>query len=261
MLAARIISALIGIPLLIFIVLQGDPYFLIALSFLTLLALSEFKNIISGIGQQGLLFPLLVGALLFPLQFLLKYKYILPFFFFYLLFCFCYYLIFYPRYSLDDLSITILGILYILGGFFHLLLLRQLSEGAWLVLYLFIVIWSTDTGAYFIGLTLGKHKLAPAISPKKTWEGFLGGLVTSFLAVYLFSLHFSLSNVLFYLTPLISCFGQLGDLFASSLKRFAHLKDFGQIIPGHGGVLDRFDSILWAAPLTYYLLITCERLL
>ncbi|MDD2432112.1 MAG: phosphatidate cytidylyltransferase [Clostridia bacterium] len=263
MLAQRIISALIGIPLLIFIIFKGDPYFLLAVFLLTLLALLEFKKMIKGAQCKGLVLLLWIGALLFPLIFLLKYKYIIPIFMFYLLFCFGYYVLHYPRYSPLDLSFTLLGIIYILLGFFHLLLLRQLPGGFWLVLYLFIVVWGTDTGAYFTGMILGKHQLAPLISPKKTWEGFGGGVLISVLVAYIYSIYVPLDTgrILFYIAPFVSLTGQLGDLFASSLKRFAKLKDSGQIIPGHGGILDRFDSTLWAAPVTYYLLIILERLL
>lgn len=263
LLSQRIISALIGIPLLVLISFKGDPYFLLAVFLLTLLALLEFRNMIINVQGKALVILLWVSALLFPLIFLLKYNYILPIFIFYLLFGFAYYVVSYPRYSPLDLSFTLLGVIYIFIGFFHLLLLRQLPEGFWLVLYLFIVVWGTDTGAYFTGIILGKHKLAPLISPKKTWEGFAGGLLSGVLVAYIYSIYVPLAagKVLFYIAPLVSLAGQLGDLFESSLKRFAKIKDSGQIIPGHGGVLDRFDSTLWAAPVIYYLLIILERLM
>jgi phosphatidate cytidylyltransferase len=263
MLWQRIISAIIGIPLLIFIVFKGDPYLLLAVFLLALFALLEFKNMIKSAQCNGLVLLLWVGALLFPLIFLLKYNYILPIFIFYLLFCLGYYVVYYPRYSPLDLSFTLLGVLYIFLGFFHLLLLRHLPGGFWLVVYVFIVVWGTDTGAYFTGMIIGKHQLAPLISPKKTWEGFVGGLLVGVFAAYIYSIYIPLGTgqILFYIAPFVSLAGQLGDLFESSLKRFAKIKDSGQIIPGHGGILDRFDSTLWAAPVTYYLLIILERLL
>ncbi|MDD2211443.1 MAG: phosphatidate cytidylyltransferase [Clostridia bacterium] len=263
MLFQRIISALIGIPLLIFIIFKGDPYLVLAVFLLTLLAFLEFRNIIKNTPCQALVILLWVGALLFPLIFLLKYNYILPLFVFYLLFCLGYYVVYYPRYSPLDLSFTLLGIIYIFTGFFHILLLRQLADGFWLVLYVFIVVWGTDTGAYVTGMMLGKHQLAPLLSPKKTREGLLGGLISGVLAAYIYSICIPLAvgKILFYMAPFVSLAGQLGDLFESSLKRFAKIKDSGRIIPGHGGILDRFDSALWAAPVTYYLLIILERLM
>lgn len=263
MLITRIISALIGIPLLIFIVFIGDPYFILAVFLLTLIALLEFKNIINNAHCTALILLLWLSALLFPIIFLLKYNYIMPIIIFYLLLSFTYYLLNSLHFTPLDLSFTLLGVIYICTGFFHLVLLRNLPEGFWLIIYVFVVVWGTDTGAYFTGLTIGKHKLAPLLSPKKTWEGFVGGLIIGVLAAYIYSIYAPVADgkSLFYIAPLVSLAGQLGDLFESALKRFAKVKDSGQLIPGHGGVLDRFDSTLWAAPITYYSLIIIERLM
>jgi phosphatidate cytidylyltransferase len=152
--------------------------------------------------------------------------------------------------------------MYVSWGFFHLILLRDLQNGFWLVIYAFLIVWSTDTGAYFIGSCLGKHKFAPLISPKKSWEGFAGGIVSSLIIAYIYWLCLPSigGRTLLYISVLVSVAGQLGDLFESSFKRFAQIKDSGNLIPGHGGILDRFDSILWAAPVTYYLYTLIERM-
>ena len=128
--------------------------------------------------------------------------------------------------------------------------------------YVFLIIWSTDTGAYFTGMLFGRNKLAPQLSPKKTWEGFIGGVVTSFIAVLVFLQLIPLppNMLLLYITPVISVVAQVGDLFESGLKRLAGAKDSGNIIPGHGGILDRFDSALWALPTAYYLVLYLERM-
>lgn len=266
MLLKRVLSALVGIPVLVFLVYKGDIFLLLAVVLLMLLGLLEFRNIIKKSQCKALSILLWLGALIFPLAFFIHYQFIIALLFFYLLFCYFYYLIYYPKYSPLDLSFTLLGVIYICWGFFHLLLLRNINEGFWLVIYVFVIVWSTDTGAYFTGIYLGKHKLAPLISPKKTWEGFCGGLVSSVLIAYIFSnsipdLSLTIQKILFYISPAVSIAGQLGDLFESSLKRFAQIKDSGKIIPGHGGILDRFDSALWAAPVAYYLFIILERLL
>jgi len=263
MLLFRVISALIGIPLLVFIIFLGDPYFILAVFLLALIALLEFKNFINNSQCKAIVLFLWLSALLFPLIFLVEYNYITAILMFYLLFCFCFYLFNSANYSPLDLSFTLLGVIYIFMGFLHLLLLRNMAGGFWLVIYVFVVVWTTDTGAYFTGMTLGKHKLAPLISPNKTWEGFLGGLMIGVLAAYIYSIYVPLTQgkFLIYIAPLVSVAGQFGDLFESSLKRFAKIKDSGQLIPGHGGVLDRFDSTLWAAPLTYYALLILERLM
>jgi phosphatidate cytidylyltransferase len=263
MLSKRIISALIGIPLLILIVFKGDPYLALAIFLLTLLALLEFRNIINNSQCQALVLLLWLSALLIPFIFLLEYNYIFPIFIIYLLFSWSYYLVHSAHFTPLDLSFTLLGVIYIFIGFVHLLLLRNFPDGFWLVMYVFVVVCGTDTGAYFTGLTIGKHKLAPLISPQKTWEGFVGGLIMGVFAAYIYSIYAPLADgkSLLYIAPFVSLAGQLGDLFESSLKRFGKIKDSGKIIPGHGGVLDRFDSTLWAAPITYYSLIILERLM
>lgn len=120
--------------------------------------------------------------------------------------------------------------------------------------------WITDAGAYFVGVFFGKHKMAPEISPKKTVEGAIGGLVVSFVAAVLICLgyqqFFLETGAVLYLpvlilTPLLSLAGMLGDLTASYVKRDCKLKDFGNLMPGHGGIMDRFDSFLVTAPLLY----------
>ncbi|MEG2144278.1 MAG: CDP-archaeol synthase, partial [Oscillospiraceae bacterium] len=125
--------------------------------------------------------------------------------------------------------------------------------------------WMSDTGAYFFGITMGKRKLAPLISPKKTVEGALGGVVTALAAQLLFSYIYSLIllklgihchiNYVFLAicSPLISLVSMVGDLTASIIKRQCGIKDFGKIMPGHGGVLDRFDSVFMVIPFVYNL--------
>lgn len=122
-----------------------------------------------------------------------------------------------------------------------------------------VIIWSTDSGAYFIGKSMGKRKLWPEISPNKTVEGFIGGIVTAVVLSFVFQAvtGFLPSYLLvMFITLLLSIFGQLGDLVESALKRHYDVKDSGTILPGHGGILDRFDSFLFVLPFLYLLLAT-----
>lgn len=262
MLRQRMITALIGIPAIIFIVYAGNALLLAGVYLLVIAATAEFQNIVSKAGHRGLALPLWTGAIIFPLMQQYNSNMTLFAAFMIILFCGIYFLSGYPRYTPVDLGWTLLGLVYVVAGFSYLLLLRSLDHGFWLILYVFIVVWATDTGAYFCGIHLGKHKLAPTISPHKTWEGFGGGLIASILAVFVLTLLVPLpqGKALLYLTPLVSVAGQSGDLFESALKRYANLKDSSQLVPGHGGVLDRFDSALWACPLTYHILALLERL-
>lgn len=143
-----------------------------------------------------------------------------------------------------------------LGLFFsYLVRIRQDAHGMHLAYVFFFVIWATDTLAYFIGRRWGAHKLLPAISPKKSWEGTIGGTMAGTL-VGLLSAHWMglglLAAGLFGI--IVSVVGQMGDLLESGLKRYTGVKDSGGLLPGHGGILDRFDSALFALPIAYYLL-------
>jgi len=122
-----------------------------------------------------------------------------------------------------------------------------------LLIAVFATIWVNDTGAYIFGITLGKHRMFERISPKKSWEGFVGGALTALVSGYVFSLvipEISLLNWLIF-SEIVVVFGTLGDLLESLMKRTVHVKDSGDVIPGHGGLLDRFDSMLLVAPAVF----------
>jgi phosphatidate cytidylyltransferase len=136
----------------------------------------------------------------------------------------------------------------------HLALLREVTYGVQWIFLLLIIVMSGDTAAYYAGRTLGKRKLYPKVSPNKTIEGSLGGLVGSLAGVFIARVTFfpQLSVADSIVLPLLlGMLGQLGDLFESMLKRSFGVKDSGTIVPGHGGILDRLDSILFAAPAAF----------
>lgn len=149
---------------------------------------------------------------------------------------------------------------YVFPFFISLLVpMMNLNNGRNLVLIPFISAWCADAGAYFIGSKFGKHKLAPSISPKKSVEGAFGGVAGGILGMLIYGiiLHFCKTDVPWIAFIVIgflgSFFGLLGDLFLSYIKRDCKIKDFGNFLPGHGGVLDRFDSVLFVVPVCYYL--------
>jgi phosphatidate cytidylyltransferase len=153
---------------------------------------------------------------------------------------------------------TLTGILYIGWLLSHFIALRELDFGREWVFYAFFVTFASDTFAYFIGKTWGKHQLAPAISPKKTQEGALGGIfgsiVISLLFVWLFDMPINYGYAII-LGILVSIFGQIGDLFESLFKRNMGIKDSGNSLPGHGGFLDRIDSLVFTGVIVYYYVI------
>jgi phosphatidate cytidylyltransferase len=157
--------------------------------------------------------------------------------------------------GLVDAAVLLFGVVYVGLLLGHLLLTRALPKGEWLVFYLVLVTWAGDTGAYYVGMTVGKRKLAPQISPNKTMEGLLGGVALAVLAALAgrlwFVSAFSLSDCVA-LGLLLALAGVAGDLVESALKRSVGVKDSGALIPGHGGMLDRLDSMLFTAPTFYY---------
>lgn len=158
------------------------------------------------------------------------------------------------RFTFDHASFSLFGALYVGIGFYYLIETRL--AGIEYVVYALLVIWSTDTGAYFTGRKVGKRKLWPDISPNKTIEGSVGGILSAVIFACLFHFFFPIASSYSYLivvTIIASIIGQLGDLAASAIKRHYDVKDSGKLLPGHGGILDRFDSLLFVLPLLHFL--------
>jgi phosphatidate cytidylyltransferase len=165
------------------------------------------------------------------------------------------------RTILGDMALAGFGLLYVGWTLSYVLRIRSLSEGLWLVFFLVLVTWASDTGAYYAGISLGRRPLAPKLSPKKTVEGLIGGCVfavaAALAASYWFLPNFGPVDAVaasFVLTGA----GLIGDLSESALKRSAGVKDSGWLLPGHGGVLDRIDSLLFTSPVFYYYVVLTQ---
>jgi len=165
--------------------------------------------------------------------------------------------------SLRDGAITLFGVLYLGLTLGTLSMTRLLPLGEWLIFFLLLVTWASDTGAYLVGTLYGRHRLAPTISPKKTVEGLVGGLIAAIIAGYAARWWFlpDLSGLdCLILATLLTITGLWGDLTESAMKRSVGMKDSGGILPGHGGMLDRLDSLLFTAPVFYYYVTMASRL-
>lgn len=154
-------------------------------------------------------------------------------------------------------GITILGVAWVGAGIGCLLLVRDIPEfGFWAVMAVLFTVFAADTGAFFFGRTLGRHRMAPAISPNKSWEGFVGGVVAAigmaFVILYKDRDEFLTIPESLVLGLVIALAAVLGDLFESAVKRDLDVKDSGRVLGGHGGMLDRLDSLLWAGPAAYF---------
>ena len=159
--------------------------------------------------------------------------------------------------ALEEVSVTVLGILYVALLFgFQVAIHRGLQGRNWLM-FMYLVIWASDTGAYYVGSAFGKHRLYEKISPKKSLEGLAGGIAASILVAVLCKLWLVKGlgwGPAILLGAVLAIVGTIGDLAESLLKRSVGVKDSGTLIPGHGGILDRMDSMLFAAPVLYYYL-------
>jgi len=256
MLGKRILSAIIGLPLLVVVSLFGGFIFRLSITFVATIALFEYYNAVKNMGLK----PNTLLGIVFGIPYLLffrnNFNYIIVYISLILMVFLCY-LLLDKRYSVIDTAISFFGIFYTTYLFSFLILLRDLNNGNILLWLVFVIAWTTDTSAYFVGIFFGKNKLCPQISPNKTIEGAIGGTIGCTLSTVFYTIIFKnifyTFNFSLFILVLIGILGsilsQIGDLTASVIKRQAGIKDYGYIIPGHGGVLDRFDSILFVTPL------------
>lgn len=167
----------------------------------------------------------------------------------------------YPKFHSSQIMQAIFGVLYVGVMFSFLFQTRTLPNGTYTVWLIFISSWGCDTCAYCVGKLIGKHKMSPILSPKKSVEGAVGGVAGTMLLTYIYARIFAaqmgITNMQVCVLTMISAAGALismvGDLTASAIKRNYDVKDYGKLIPGHGGVLDRFDSVIFTAPVIYFL--------
>ena len=170
------------------------------------------------------------------------------------------YVLAYPKFVAEQVMTVFFGVIYVAVMLSFVYQTRCLPDGMVMVWLIFLSSWGCDTCAYCVGMLIGKHKMAPILSPKKSVEGGVGGVVGAALFGAIFAAcmnHFACADVSPMLCAVICGVGgaisQIGDLSASAIKRNHEIKDYGKLIPGHGGILDRFDSVIFTAPIIYYL--------
>ncbi len=189
-------------------------------------------------------------------------KFILPVIFIYLLVILAVYVLSFPAYKDGDVMAAFLAFVYVSVMLSYVYIIRDLENGAILVILIFVSSWGNDTCAYLVGRAIGKHKMSPVLSPKKSVEGLIGGILGAGILGAVFGIiynHFMTNEFSVWIFALIGAVcaipAVIGDLAASAIKRNNDIKDYGRLIPGHGGILDRFDSIIFTAPIMYYLII------
>ena len=257
----RIITGAIALALFLPIVLLGGPIFTILVYIIATVGLYEMLRMkgIKIVSFPGIISLLLLFLLLLPSSFTAdilaytghtKLEWIFVAVFLFLI----YTVLVKNRFTFDDAAFVVLGTLYVGIGFYYFIETRNV--GLSYVIFALLIVWTTDSGAYFTGRKIGKRKLWPEISPNKTVEGFVGGIVWALITAFIIQWVSPLTSsilVLIGITIVASIFGQLGDLVESAIKRHYNVKDSGNLLPGHGGILDRFDSILFVLPLLHFL--------
>ena len=279
--AKRVITSVVGLPILIVIVYIGKIPLQLGLLILSCIALSEFYSALNissdssigaktaeSRGKKALFRRMSVNYVSYI--FTALYYLLLPYinnsaYFFILITTFIIVLmvamvLFFGKVNIRDCAIALFGFFYTAFPLSFIYLIREQKYGIYFVWLVFITAFGCDVFAYFVGRAFGRHKLAPDLSPNKTVEGAVGGIAGACLLCVLFGMSiykwFNLNeinaNIIFAIVGIVGAvFATFGDLAASSVKRYTKIKDFGKIFPGHGGVLDRFDSVIFAAPMMY----------
>lgn len=260
----RWISALFGIPLVICILAFGNVYVIdVAFAIIAAISLHEYFNSFKEEAKPVIWIGYLISLFIAFIHVVPAEK-IMPILAIILptsiLIMFVHVILTNNKINIKDISITLFGIIYIAIFLMFIPLIRGSENGKILIWYVMLVAWMTDTFAYLIGMKFGKHKFSQ-ISPKKSIEGCIAGTIGATLTIliytYICNTYFDFNMSYAYITIvtiILSIIGQIGDLAASSVKRYVGVKDFSNLIPGHGGMLDRFDSVIFIAPFAYILL-------
>lgn len=261
----RILTAMVGLPLaFVLLLFPSANVFAFIIAAVIVIGVLEMASALKVQKNPAFMIPTLLYAVALPI-FTMDFFYqgatyylamVAALTFLYMLVMFCVTVLSNGKVVFSTVAQVVIGIIYVVIGLVSLGLIRRFENGIALCFMPFIGAWATDGFAYFVGVFFGKHKLCPVISPKKTIEGSVGGLVLGTLSVVLYGLVLQLATDLTPNYAMFACLGlgiavlsQMGDLIASLLKREHGVKDFGKLIPGHGGVVDRFDSVISVSPL------------
>lgn len=249
---ARVLTAIVLIPVVLLALYAGGPVFLIFLALFAIASTTEFAQIL-GFGWRYSLVAALASGLPY---FVNLYFGLIPWDVYILLYLIVgssiVFVLGFTKFSFVQGTGLIFGGLYVPVLASTLFLIRSMDNGMAYTLAVFLLTWGTDSGAFFLGKALGKSKLAPAISPNKSWMGAIAGLITGVMIAVAFGILMD-SNVLLYALwgGTASTLGQIGDLAESAFKRHGGVKDSGNWLPGHGGFLDRIDSLLFTSAISY----------
>ncbi|ROR30805.1 phosphatidate cytidylyltransferase [Mobilisporobacter senegalensis] len=256
----RLISSVILLAITIFTVIMGGNILFAAILVISVIGLHELYKIVGIhnklIGYIGYLVSIIFDTMLLLHLEEYSFAYIIGF----LMILMGVYVFSFPEYHTDQITLIFFGFFYVSIMLSYIYQVRMLRDGAILVWLIFIGAWGSDTCAYCVGMLIGKHKMSPKLSPKKSIEGAIGGILGAALigGIYgtILNSYLNIANPQIIFAIIGGCasiISQIGDLAASAIKRDHNIKDYSKLIPGHGGILDRFDSIIFTAPIVYYL--------
>jgi phosphatidate cytidylyltransferase len=261
MFKTRLLSGIVLVALALVLIIAGGDVLLLSTLAISCIGMFELyrifhmeKSVVAVIGYAAavvyygnLRFGFLPDSMLFVLAFLALLM--------------CAYVFTYPKFHTEQILAAFFGFFYVAVMLSYVYQTRQIAAGAYIVWLIFLCSWGCDTCAYCVGVLIGKHKMSPLLSPKKSVEGAVGGVVGAMLLTALYGMIFrnamGITTAQVWILAVISGAGALismvGDLAASAIKRNYEIKDYGKLIPGHGGILDRFDSVIFTAPIIYFL--------
>lgn len=260
----RLISGILLVVIALAVIITGGPVLAVVLAAISVIGMNELYRAI-GVEDKKISPLAWIGYLgcivYYVMVFCGQTAYTMTVLVVLLILFMAVYVFTYPRYKTDQVTGAFFGIVYVAVMLSCIYQLRTMKNGQYLVWLIFLASWGCDTCAYCVGMLIGKHKMSPKLSPKKSVEGAVGGVVGAALlgAVYAAFVSSRLesdrNSILIFavICAVGALISMIGDLAASAIKRNHDIKDYGRLIPGHGGILDRFDSVIFIAPVIYYL--------
>ena len=256
----RLLSGIVLVALMLATIIPGGNILFVANLLISVVGVYELYKVLgiekNSLGITGYIAVLAYYAVLY----FDKKEYMMILMVVFLMCLLAQYVFMFPKYKTEQISNAIMSMLYAGVMLSYLYSVREGNNGAYTVWLIFLCSWGSDTCAYLVGVMFGKHKMAPVLSPKKSIEGGIGGVAGAALLGFIYATIFKdkitidNANIIF---PIVCAVGgiisQIGDLTASGIKRNHDIKDYSRLIPGHGGILDRFDSVIITAPIIYYL--------
>lgn len=256
----RIIGGIFVVSLTAIMLIPGGFVSAIILTMLSLMGLYEFYKVYTiektSLATIGYIFTIILYILLY----FDKIDFIFPLVIFVLMLLLAFYVFRFPKYKDNEITKAFFGYIYVSVMLSYVYLVREMESGLLLSIFILISSWGNDVFAYLVGSTIGKHKFSPIVSPNKSIEGFIGGILGAGALGYVFAIIFA-GDIPFsgIYCAIIAALGAIpaviGDLAASAIKRNNNIKDYSHLILGHGGILDRFDSVIFTAPIIYYLVV------